>query len=81
MCGDVHSHTRSCWRNAGGSAGNALDLHSDLRCADCPQGNGERLGLYSDFLRLLECDLIMMLLERERPDLILLVLMLFYLGK
>ena len=33
------------------------------------------------FFVYLECDLIMMLLERERPDLILLVLMLFYLGK
>lgn len=38
--------------------GNALHLHSNLRDADRPEGNRERLGVHSDFLRLLECDLI-----------------------
>lgn len=58
MRGDVHSHTRSCWRNAGYHMGNALHLHFDLWHADCPKGNRELLGLHSVFLRLLECDLI-----------------------
>lgn len=37
-----------------GRTGDAHDLYSDLWDADCSQGNGKRLGVYPDFLCVLE---------------------------